>query len=137
MLEHRPESEAGEEGHRQDAEVTDTFGRDETVRWSCRKGDYVVWCRPCGGRISVEAEWEIQDGDWVTLTSRRVDLPPGFMERAVAAEARVACLTIQSSISNTSSIEAHASAVRSIGAPDYRSCLQPVSIDRTSMRYLG
>lgn len=61
-----------------------TFGLDTTLRWACQAGDYVFWARfqglfaPKGKEYSIADIWELRDGNFITLTNRRVDLPDGF-----------------------------------------------------------
>ena len=63
-----------------DIETVLKFGRDSTLRWSCREGDYVMWIRMSGdilvmGKPDVIDIWQLGDGDWVTITNRTADLP--------------------------------------------------------------
>jgi len=60
------------------------FGKDTTIRLSCRAGDYLIWCGFKG--ISSRADnpygvnelWQLADGDFFTITNRFVDLPAWF-----------------------------------------------------------
>ena len=64
-------------------EVLIRAGLDFTTRWSCRKGDYVLWLRrdPFKGpsdEPQVIDLWSMPDGAFVTITNRWQDLPPWF-----------------------------------------------------------
>jgi len=55
-----------------------------TLRWSCRKGDFLVWFRwksvfadPDQG-VGIVDVWEMRAGDFVTITNRCEDLPSWF-----------------------------------------------------------
>lgn len=61
------------------------FGSDETVRWSCQAGDFVLWVGtdpfPQSDRASawtIRDFWQMRDGDSVTITNRCADLPVWF-----------------------------------------------------------
>ena len=61
------------------------FCRDETVRWSCRIGELVLWVGTdsflSADRASawdIRDFWEMRDGDFVTITNRWADLPAWF-----------------------------------------------------------
>ena len=57
------------------------FGRDTTIRLSCRAGDYLLWCSPKGvfsDQYNVNDTWQLKDGDFITITNRHADLPPWF-----------------------------------------------------------
>jgi hypothetical protein len=60
------------------------FGRDSTMRWSPRAGDYIMWTRCTDLFAQGESAfrildfWEIRDGDAVTMTNRMEDLPAWF-----------------------------------------------------------
>jgi hypothetical protein len=60
------------------------FGKDSTVRLSCRTGDYMLWCRfngvfsPKNDQYSINDVWELSDSDFITITNRQVDLPSWF-----------------------------------------------------------
>lgn len=56
------------------------FKRDETIRWSCRNGDFIMWIRPpfFGGQHKICDVWEMRDSDYVTITNRWADLPIWF-----------------------------------------------------------
>ena len=60
------------------------FRSDTTIRWSCRKGDYIIWCGFKGifssekDQYTVNDLWQLKDGDYVTITNRQVDLPSWF-----------------------------------------------------------
>ena len=55
------------------------FVEDSTIRWSCRRGDYVLWLAtdsPFSGDLwKVQDFWRLQDGDYLTITNRWADLP--------------------------------------------------------------
>lgn len=61
-----------------------TFTSDTTSRWACRRGDYVVWAKFQGlfssgkNQYQISDIWELQDGNFVTITDRQVDLPDWF-----------------------------------------------------------
>ncbi|HKL83299.1 MAG TPA: hypothetical protein VJ879_12365, partial [Desulfobacter sp.] len=61
-----------------------SFSSDTTLRWACRRGDYIVWAKSPGIFSSLNNEhkiadiWELQDGNFVTITNRQVDLPDWF-----------------------------------------------------------
>lgn len=60
------------------------FQSDTTLRWSCRAGDYVMWCgfkgifSPKGREYSINDLWQLKDGDFITITNRQSDLPTWF-----------------------------------------------------------
>lgn len=60
------------------------FDSNTTKRWSCRKGDYIFWCRSKGSIMSnsnnpdINDVWQLNDGDSVLLTNRYQDLPSWF-----------------------------------------------------------
>lgn len=61
------------------------FGSDETVRWSCCKGEFVLWVATDSFLTSDRSSawtirdfWNMRDGDFVTITNRWVDLPVWF-----------------------------------------------------------
>jgi len=70
----------------QDADVLSAqinFERDMTIRWSCRKGDYVLWIRMMHvmsdePKVNIRDVWEMNDGDAVTITNRQADFPAWF-----------------------------------------------------------
>lgn len=60
------------------------FDSNSTLRWSCRKGDFIMWLR-CRGLFAgdnhlfdIADYWELQDSDFVTVTNRVADLPVWF-----------------------------------------------------------
>ena len=61
-----------------------SFGSDMTLGWACRAGDYVFWARFQGVLSSPGNEykafdiWELRDGNSLTITNRRSDLPGWF-----------------------------------------------------------
>ena len=62
-----------------------TFDSDETVRWSCRAGEFVLWVGTGSFLASDQASawtirdfWQMRDGDLVTITNRLADLPGWF-----------------------------------------------------------
>jgi len=60
------------------------FRSDTTLRWSCRAGDYISWCRfegifaPEDKLYTISDIWQLKDGDFITLTNRKADLPLWF-----------------------------------------------------------
>ncbi len=61
------------------------LGRDKTVRWSCRAGEFVLLVRTNSFLTSDRPSawklrdfWQMRDGDFVTITNRWADLPPWF-----------------------------------------------------------
>lgn len=60
------------------------FGPQMTVRWSCRKGDFLAWFRWRGifgnpeNSVDMLDVWEMRSGDFVTITNRTDDLPRWF-----------------------------------------------------------
>ena len=58
------------------------FRRDSTERFSCRSGDYMMlfgYNGPFGNnKYTMKGVWGFKDGDFVTLTNRRADLPSWF-----------------------------------------------------------
>ena len=60
------------------------FGKDTTIKLSCRAGDYLLWCgfkgifSPENDQYTVNDIWQLTDGDFVTITNRQVDLPSWF-----------------------------------------------------------
>jgi hypothetical protein len=60
------------------------FGRDSTVRLSCRAGDYLIWCglknifASRKNQYAINDVWQLSEGDFITITNRQVDLPPWF-----------------------------------------------------------
>lgn len=61
-----------------------SFMSDMTLRWACRQGDYFLWTKsqgiysPEGGNYKIKDIWEFKDGNFLTITNRRVDLPDWF-----------------------------------------------------------
>lgn len=62
------------------------FHPDMTIRWSCRKGEYVVWISTDAllnadkpSAWDIRDFWELRDGDYLTITNRMVDLPGWFV----------------------------------------------------------
>ena len=59
------------------------FRQNQTIRWSCRAGDYVLWLR-MKSPFASNAKWDIldfwatNDGDTVTVTNNWDDLPVWF-----------------------------------------------------------
>jgi len=65
--------------------VPKPFLKDETVRWSCRRGEYALWVSmdsfvnaDCASSWSIRDFWQMRDGDCLTITNRWADLPPWF-----------------------------------------------------------
>ncbi|GJQ58450.1 MAG: hypothetical protein D8M57_14525 [Candidatus Scalindua sp. AMX11] len=60
------------------------FGKDTTIRLSCRTGDYLSWFgfkgifSPEYDQYKINDTWQLTDGDFVTITNRQVDLPCWF-----------------------------------------------------------
>ena len=59
------------------------FARDMTLRWPCRRGDFILWMGYSGifsgaGSIQVHDLWEMQDGYHATITNRPEDFPAWF-----------------------------------------------------------
>ena len=60
------------------------FDSDMTIRWSCRKGDFLAWFRwknlfaDAEHGVDMRDVWEMRAGDFVTITNRTDDLPPWF-----------------------------------------------------------
>jgi hypothetical protein len=61
-----------------------SFDSDMTLRWACRAGDFVFWARfqgifsPPGDEYKMADIWELRNGNFVTITNRRSDLPVWF-----------------------------------------------------------
>jgi len=59
------------------------FLQDMTLRWACRRGDYLLWMR-CSNLFSgpesirIRDLWGMRDGYHVTITNRLEDLPAWF-----------------------------------------------------------
>jgi hypothetical protein len=65
------------------APETIRFRSDMTLRWPCRRGDFLLWFGYSGIFAGTEAIqcydfWEMCDGYCVTVTNRLEDLPPWF-----------------------------------------------------------
>src|SRR5438874_2853857 len=65
------------------APETITFRRDTTLRWACRRGDFLLWFGfrdIFSGAKSIRCSdfWEMRDGYHVTITNRLEDLPQWF-----------------------------------------------------------
>lgn len=65
--------------------VAQRFAGNSTIRWSCRRGEYVLWLAadsPFSGRgacsWAVQDFWQLRDGDFLTITNRWADLPSWF-----------------------------------------------------------
>src|ERR1700722_7239033 len=59
------------------------FSRDMTLRWPCRRGDFILWMGYSdifSGSESIEIRdlWEMRDGYHVTITNRPEDFPAWF-----------------------------------------------------------
>jgi hypothetical protein len=59
------------------------FARDMTLRWPCRRGDFILWMRYShifSGPESIKTQdlWEMRDGYHVTITNRLEDFPAWF-----------------------------------------------------------
>ena len=60
-----------------------SFRRDMTLRWPCRRGDFLMWFgyqKIFSGPEAIQCYdlWEMRDGCHVTITNRLEDLPPWF-----------------------------------------------------------
>lgn len=60
-----------------------SFRRDLTLRWPCRRGDFLMWFgyqEIFSGPEAIQCYdlWEMRDGYHVTITNRPEDLPPWF-----------------------------------------------------------
>ena len=61
-----------------------SFEHDMTVRWACRPGDYMLWASFRGllsdpdNPYNPADAWALRNGNFVTITNRRFDLPDGF-----------------------------------------------------------
>ena len=65
--------------------VAQPFRGDATIRWSCRRGEYVVWVgtdsfitADCASSWRIRDFWQMRDGDYLTITNRWADLPAWF-----------------------------------------------------------
>ena len=65
--------------------VAQPFREDLTVRWSCRRGEYVLWVgtdsllkADQASSWTIRDFWEMRDGEHITITNRWVDLPGWF-----------------------------------------------------------
>ena len=59
------------------------FARDMTLRWPCRRGDFILWMAYSdifSGPESIQVHdlWEMRDGYHVTITNRPEDFPAWF-----------------------------------------------------------
>ena len=57
------------------------FRADSTTRLSCRSGEYLLWLGRQGmfsDKYDIVDFWEMQDGDFATITNRMCDLPSWF-----------------------------------------------------------
>jgi hypothetical protein len=59
------------------------FSRDMTLRWPCRRGDFILWMRYndifSGEKsITIQDLWEMRDGYHVTISNRPQDFPAWF-----------------------------------------------------------
>jgi hypothetical protein len=65
--------------------VANVFRGDETLRWSCRAGEFVLWVGT-DSFLSADHEsawkvwdfWQMRDADFLTITNRWQDLPVWF-----------------------------------------------------------
>ena len=60
-----------------------SFRRDMTLRWPCRRGDFLLWFGYrdiLSGPEAIQCYdlWEMRDGYHLTITNRLEDLPPWF-----------------------------------------------------------
>ena len=65
--------------------VAHPFRGDETIRWSCRRGEYVLWVATDSfltadraSSWSIRDFWQLRDGDFLTITNHWADLPGWF-----------------------------------------------------------
>jgi hypothetical protein len=63
--------------------AVEIFKRDMTLRWPCRRGDFLMWLGYRDILSGPEALqcfdfWEMQAGHHITITNRLEDLPPWF-----------------------------------------------------------
>jgi hypothetical protein len=65
--------------------VAHPFCGDETIRWSCRRGEYVLWVgvdslftADLPSSWKIRDFWQMRDGDFITITNRWPDLPAWF-----------------------------------------------------------
>ena len=59
-----------------------------TLRWACRAGDYLLWASFKSGGYTIADVWELDDGNFVTLTNRAADLPTWFDLHPLEASGR-------------------------------------------------
>jgi len=67
------------------SQMVTRFVADMTLRWACRKGDFLLWFHwkdlfetdPVKA-IGIVDVWEMRDGDFVTITNRLEDIPSWF-----------------------------------------------------------
>lgn len=60
-----------------------TVRPDTTLRWPCRRGDFLMWfgfSNVISGPEAIQCHdlWEMRDGSHLTITNRLEDLPPWF-----------------------------------------------------------
>lgn len=62
-----------------------SLGEDQTVRWSCRAGEFALWVSTDSPLTShhlsgwsIREFWQMRDGDFLTITNRSEDLPVWF-----------------------------------------------------------
>lgn len=65
--------------------VPKLFLKDETVRWSCGRGEYALWVgtdsfvnADRASSWSIRDFWQMREGDCLTITNRWADLPSWF-----------------------------------------------------------
>jgi len=65
-------------------DIVSNFFSNMTSRWSCRRGDFIVWftwtdifADPQHG-IKIKDIWEMKNGDFLTITNRVEDMPEWF-----------------------------------------------------------
>ncbi len=62
------------------------FGSDNTLRLSCRSGDYALWLRCtdmfASGKDAFQIRdlWELKDGDHILIANRECDMPPDLID---------------------------------------------------------
>jgi hypothetical protein len=64
--------------------IISNFASDGTIKWLCRKGDYVIWftwnnvfVETIEG-LRIKDIWEMKDGDFLSITNRVEDMPKWF-----------------------------------------------------------
>lgn len=67
------------------SQIVHQFREDTTIRWSCRRGEYVLWLATgslltasLASSWKIRDFWQMRDGDYLTITNRWADLPGWF-----------------------------------------------------------